>query len=96
MYHKSDPVEMSAMQQHVKNMIARALEMDGTSTVSLQSCWAILVAKMRQDEHSISYFKKAEPLHNLGTDTMEVMKSIEQALDPHWLLNPGKIFDTLS
>lgn len=34
MYHKTDPVESAALAQHVKNMIAKALEMDGTSTVS--------------------------------------------------------------
>lgn len=34
MYHKSDPVEAAAVEKHVKKMITRALEMDGTSTVS--------------------------------------------------------------
>jgi len=29
----------------------------------------------------------------LGTDTLNVMRSIKRALDPHWLMNPGKIFD---
>ncbi len=24
---------------------------------------------------------------------MNVMRSIKRALDPHWLMNPGKIFD---
>jgi len=35
MYHKSDPIESAAVEKHVKSMITRALEMDGTSTVSL-------------------------------------------------------------
>ena len=35
MYHKTDPVESAAVEKHVKNMITRALEMDGTSTVSI-------------------------------------------------------------
>jgi D-lactate dehydrogenase (cytochrome) len=34
MYHKDDPVETAAVETHVKNMIKRALAMDGTSTVS--------------------------------------------------------------
>lgn len=47
-----------------------------------------------QGEHSIGYFKKQELLQEVGEDTLGVMKSIKQSLDPHWLLNPGKIFDT--
>ena len=47
-----------------------------------------------QGEHSIGFFKKGELLQEVGPDTVAVMKSIKQALDPHWLLNPGKIFDT--
>jgi D-lactate dehydrogenase (cytochrome) len=34
MYHKTDPVETAAVASHVKDMIRRALEMDGTCTVS--------------------------------------------------------------
>jgi D-lactate dehydrogenase (cytochrome) len=45
-------------------------------------------------EHSIGIFKKRELLMEVGPDTLAVMKSIKQALDPYWLLNPGKIFDT--
>ncbi|KAF6835752.1 glycolate oxidase [Colletotrichum musicola] len=29
----------------------------------------------------------------LGTDTVEVMKSLKQAVDPKWIMNPGKVFD---
>lgn len=29
----------------------------------------------------------------VGLDTIGVMKSIKQALDPHWIMNPGKIMD---
>lgn len=32
-------------------------------------------------------------MKELGTDTLNVMRSIKRALDPHWLMNPGKIFD---
>jgi hypothetical protein len=39
MYHKSDPVESAAVEKHVKNMITRALEMDGTSTASAISAF---------------------------------------------------------
>jgi D-lactate dehydrogenase (cytochrome) len=39
-------------------------------------------------------FKKNELLQEVGADTLGVMKSIKLSLDPHWLMNPGKIFDT--
>ncbi|KAF4822364.1 D-lactate dehydrogenase [Colletotrichum tropicale] len=32
-------------------------------------------------------------LEELGSDTIGVMKAIKDRLDPHWLMNPGKIFD---
>ncbi|KAH7356393.1 hypothetical protein BKA65DRAFT_422620 [Rhexocercosporidium sp. MPI-PUGE-AT-0058] len=78
MYHREDAVETAAVDAHVKSMITKALEMEGTST----------------GEHSIGLFKKHELLQEVGPDTLGVMKSIKQALDPHWLMNPAKIFDT--
>ncbi|PVH81826.1 hypothetical protein DL98DRAFT_514460 [Cadophora sp. DSE1049] len=78
MYHREDAEETAAVDEHVKNMITKALEMEGTST----------------GEHSIGLFKKHELLQEVGPETLGVMKSIKQALDPHWLMNPGKIFDT--
>lgn len=38
--------------------------------------------------------KKKALLQEVGEDTLAVMKSLKQALDPYWLMNPGKIFDT--
>jgi hypothetical protein len=35
MYHKDDPVEAAAVDKHIRDMIVKALEMEGTSTVSL-------------------------------------------------------------
>jgi D-lactate dehydrogenase (cytochrome) len=32
----------------------------------------------------------------VGIDTLGVMKSIKQALDPYWIMNPGKIMDVPS
>jgi hypothetical protein len=37
--------------------------------------------------------KKASLLQELGPPTIDVMRSIKRALDPHWLMNPGKIFE---
>ncbi|TVY32325.1 D-lactate dehydrogenase [cytochrome], mitochondrial [Lachnellula subtilissima] len=58
-------------------MVKRALEMEGTCT----------------GEHGIGIGKKEALLMEVGINTIHVMKSIKQALDPHWILNPGKIMD---
>ena len=47
-----------------------------------------------QGEHGIGLGKKDALLQELGPDTIDVMRSIKRALDPHWLLNPEKIFAT--
>ncbi|KAL3423655.1 glycolate oxidase [Phlyctema vagabunda] len=78
MYHKSDPVETAAVMKISNDMVTRALAMDGTCT----------------GEHAVGIFKKDGLLQELGPETMDVMKSIKQSLDPLWLMNPGKIFDT--
>jgi len=46
-----------------------------------------------QGEHGIGLGKKDSLLKELGRDTIEVMKTIKLALDPHLLMNPGKIVD---
>lgn len=44
-------------------------------------------------EHGIGIGKKELLLQELGQDTVDVMRDIKLALDPRWLLNPGKIFN---
>jgi FAD/FMN-containing dehydrogenase len=46
-----------------------------------------------QGEHGIGLGKKGSLKKELGTGTIDVMRSLKRSLDPHWLLNPGKIFD---
>ncbi|KAF2752040.1 D-lactate dehydrogenase mitochondrial precursor [Sporormia fimetaria CBS 119925] len=77
MYNSKDPKERAAVEKCIKEMVDRALEMEGTCT----------------GEHGIGLGKKDSLLKELGVDTIEVMKSIKTALDPHWLMNPGKIMD---
>lgn len=48
---------------------------------------------MIQGEHGIGIGKKEALLMEVGIDTLTVMKSIKQALDPRWIMNPGKIMD---
>ncbi|KAL7900097.1 hypothetical protein HDV63DRAFT_303960 [Trichoderma sp. SZMC 28014] len=61
----------------VHTMMDRAVEMEGTVT----------------GEHGIGIGKKHGLIQELGLPTIGVMKALKDALDPHWLLNPGKVFD---
>ncbi|KAJ9133336.1 D-lactate dehydrogenase [Coniochaeta hoffmannii] len=77
MYNRRNKQEREKVETCVKNMVKRALEMDGTCT----------------GEHSIGWGKKESLLWEVGPDTLGVMKAIKSALDPKWIMNPGKIFD---
>jgi D-lactate dehydrogenase (cytochrome) len=77
LYNGKDPKERAAVEKCINDMVDRALEMDGTCT----------------GEHGIGLGKKTSLMKELGPDTIGVMKSIKNALDPNWLMNPGKIID---
>ncbi|CAK7226905.1 D-lactate ferricytochrome c oxidoreductase [Sporothrix eucalyptigena] len=76
-YNRADVDERAKVETCVKNMVQRALDMEGTCT----------------GEHSVGWGKKDSLLLEVGPATLGVMKAIKTALDPHWILNPGKIFD---
>ncbi|TVY48111.1 D-lactate dehydrogenase [cytochrome], mitochondrial [Lachnellula occidentalis] len=80
MYDRRIDGEKEKVERCVKSMVKRALEMEGTCT----------------GEHGIGIGKKEALLMEVGLDTVGVMKSIKQALDPHWIMNPGKIMDVPS
>ncbi|KAG5304311.1 oxidoreductase [Histoplasma capsulatum G186AR] len=77
LYNKEDPVQRAKVEKSVYDMVNLALEMDGSCT----------------GEHGVGLGKKQSLLKEVGSDTIEVMRSIKRSLDPHWLLNPGKIFE---
>ena len=77
MYNPERKEEVEKVRLCVDTMINRALEMDGTVS----------------GEHGIGLGKKLCLEKELGSVTIDVMKRLKQSLDPHWLLNPGKIFD---
>ncbi|KAF4339268.1 d-lactate dehydrogenase (cytochrome) [Fusarium beomiforme] len=77
MYNKNIPGERQKVEACVKNMVKRALDMDGTCT----------------GEHSIGWGKKESLLWEVGPETLEVMAAVKKAFDPQWILNPGKIID---
>ncbi|KAH8890452.1 glycolate oxidase [Thozetella sp. PMI_491] len=76
MYNPSDPKHRAGVEEAVHRMIARALEMEGTVS----------------GEHAIGIGKMDCLFDELGPDTILAMKLLKQAIDPKWLLNPGKIF----
>ncbi|KAK7752488.1 D-lactate ferricytochrome c oxidoreductase [Diatrype stigma] len=77
MYNRADPEERAKVEACVKNMVRRALDMEGTCT----------------GEHSVGWGKKDSLLLEVGPDTLAVMRQIKYALDPKWIMNPGKIMD---
>ncbi|SPO00116.1 probable D-lactate dehydrogenase (cytochrome) [Cephalotrichum gorgonifer] len=76
-YNPTKTGERDKVEKCVKNMVKRALEMEGTCT----------------GEHSIGWGKKDSLLLEVGPDTLSVMRVIKRALDPLWIMNPGKIMD---
>ncbi|OJJ02283.1 hypothetical protein ASPVEDRAFT_41774 [Aspergillus versicolor CBS 583.65] len=77
MYDPSDPAQTQAVRECVQKMVHRAVDMEGTVS----------------GEHGIGLGKKECLLEELGPETISVMRTLKQSLDPHFLLNPGKIFD---
>ncbi|KAJ5153255.1 FAD-binding type 2 [Penicillium canariense] len=78
MYDRHDPDERARVEKVVHDMVDRALEMEGSCT----------------GEHGIGLGKKGSLKKELGPGTIDVMRKLKRSLDPHWLLNPGKIFDS--
>ena len=77
MYRRSDPEERKKVEDCVHRMVHRALEMEGTAT----------------GEHGVGIGKKEFLVHELGEDTVGVMRKLKASLDPLWIMNPGKVFD---
>ena len=77
LYDNTNPAERAKVEKCCRKLVDRALDMEGTCT----------------GEHGVGLGKKASLLQELGTPTIDVMRSIKRALDPYWLMNPGKIFE---
>lgn len=80
MYDPKNFIEMAIVKAAMDKMMDRALEMAGTSS----------------GEHGIGLGEKEKLIRELGEETIGVMKSLKRSLDPHWLMNPAKIFDVPS
>ncbi|MCP3732116.1 FAD-binding protein [Sphingomonas sp. MG17] len=72
----TNPKEMEEVEAINARLVARALSMDGTCT----------------GEHGVGLGKQEWLKQELGEPAIEVMRRVKHALDPHTILNPGKIF----
>jgi D-lactate dehydrogenase (cytochrome) len=70
------PEELSEAERLNRRIVERALRMGGTCT----------------GEHGIGLHKMDFLIDEHGSDAVDVMRALKHALDPHNLMNPGKIF----
>src|SRR6266568_1802346 len=70
-----NPAEIKAAQAFMNRLVERALAMEGTST----------------GEHGIGQGKMKYLEAEHGSAALEAMRAIKRALDPHNIMNPGKI-----
>jgi D-lactate dehydrogenase (cytochrome) len=76
MFDPEKPGDLEEAKRLSHNMVHRAIALDGTCT----------------GEHGIGVGKRQYLIDELGENTVNVMKSIKHAIDPHNIMNPGKIF----
>jgi hypothetical protein len=68
--------EMKRAKELNQRMVQRAIDMEGTCT----------------GEHGVGVGKRDYLDHELGQTTVDTMRRLKKALDPHGLMNPGKVF----
>ncbi|KAJ5578617.1 FAD-binding domain-containing protein [Penicillium hispanicum] len=77
LYNPEDPEQYQSVKACVSRMMHRALEMEGTVS----------------GEHGIGIGKKSYLEEELGESTLQFMRTLKRSVDPHWIMNPGKVFD---
>jgi D-lactate dehydrogenase (cytochrome) len=70
------PSERATAEQLNHALVARALKLEGTCS----------------GEHGVGLHKMDFLLSEAGSGAVAMMRTIKQALDPHNIMNPGKIF----
>jgi D-lactate dehydrogenase (cytochrome) len=75
MVDMDDPAEIDAVHEFLERLAERALRMEGTCT----------------GEHGVGQGKMKYLEAEHGAPALAAMRAIKQALDPHNLMNPGKI-----
>jgi D-lactate dehydrogenase (cytochrome) len=71
------PSERETAETLSQRMVEHALRLEGTCT----------------GEHGIGLHKQAFLIEEAGVGAVAVMRLLKQALDPHNIMNPGKIFE---
>jgi D-lactate dehydrogenase (cytochrome) len=71
----NEPGELATVTAFLERLVRRALAMEGTCT----------------GEHGVGQAKMKYLLEEHGRPALEAMLSIKRALDPHGIMNPGKI-----
>ena len=74
---ESDTEEMARVKEATREVFEHAVKLGGTIT----------------GEHGVGLGKKPYFRDAVGDATIDVLRTVKQALDPNWVLNPGKIFD---
>jgi glycolate oxidase len=72
-----DADEMHRVHEALEAIVKRTLELGGTIT----------------GEHGVGLAKKPWLRGQVGDASLDLMRQIKRTMDPHNLLNPGKIFD---
>jgi D-lactate dehydrogenase (cytochrome) len=75
MVDRSNPKEMAALETFLDRLTKRAIAMEGTCT----------------GEHGVGQGKAKYLKAELGAEGLAMMRAIKAALDPHGIMNPGKI-----
>lgn len=76
-FDPNDPRENEEAHRLNVDMVHRAIGMEGTCT----------------GEHGVGIGKKEYLIPEMGKGSVELMKTLKRALDPHNIMNPGKIID---
>ncbi|WP_332119135.1 FAD-binding oxidoreductase [Azorhizobium caulinodans] len=71
----TDHADVAKAEIFMKRLVERALAMEGTCT----------------GEHGVGEGKKKYLLAEHGAETLEAMRTLKRAFDPHNIMNPGKI-----
>jgi D-lactate dehydrogenase (cytochrome) len=75
MIDMDSPAEIAAVKEFLERLVERALKMEGTCT----------------GEHGVGQGKMKYLEAEFGAPALAAMRAIKQTLDPHNLMNPGKI-----
>ncbi len=75
--NEKDPEEMARVEEAFQEIVTETVRRGGTIT----------------GEHGVGLAKKKYLPESVGAFNVEIMQKLKRVFDPHWILNPGKMFD---